>query len=1242
MAYYLKYYAEIYSKRQLTRVEILQRSDSAFSVLEIGDVSGLVLEIQGGQDDVFTPIVKTQARLSMVSCDDKPNADGIKYGNWQEFYTPDATLYKMCIKTKPLTSAASWTTRWTGYVTPDSWQEGLEYRGTVTITARDNIGHLQDFEFDAHGDSYGLISIRSLISAAMSKIQLPMTFVTNQSAAIVDDQGTEVLDAMVNVSLFSGRDWYSVLEDVLDSVGYTIRFTDDNRVTLAAIRYLPLLGEASEQAQPAMADLNFYGGNAEMVPAVKQITDAHSYDYQGTVSIPIVDRDGMTFGNNETYRCSWTGEDPFMGVRVNKEEHDAPYHVLQSAGNTAWEAGSKMLNIKTPRTDNEGDTWEGGSVQYNEGDGWDNYAVIPANAKSTTPISASLRFYCGTADVTIKASFSAIPLRVDYGTGIKSIKQNSGRLVSIEYHLKYVDGNTEKHWSGSSWGDTAIAIKKEYDDEGGAVADLEIPLTACEDIQNGGFFVLTFDDIVYEGTSSVDALSSWIRGMYARLASVEVTLNRENLSKNTVRTINDEKYNVMMSRKPVISPLSRITTIARPENYVSAMFRYIDGRPSSYPYLVNWDGISDVVKPLPVLIHQQVLCYRGASLWELSGDCAPQESGMFRLNAVCHYKGRNYILMSGTLDFTTGHMTSAILREYLEYDDIWDDTEQGDWTDVTEYPNGESTPQSSGGGKPSGGRSGGINYFEEDGNGGIKLKDEYSGLWAAGFLSAGGRNPGGGGGGGVDMLRVWQDLTNDSTLSAYDSTTKIHIDHIPLLGIWRSLADNSLLPYYDANTKIALSHIPDITTAKVSNLGTWAGSANITTLGTIATGEWNATPIPVSKGGTGRTRFDDAAGAVLVASSYNVIGHVTNNSTSTRKYLSQVNGGVPTWESISVSTPKATNSTIGGFKTGYTPTGKNYAVQLDSNDKAFVNVPWSDDNTIYKLTVNGTEKGTSGGTDLGRIYAPTTSGTSGYVLASSGNGAPSWINNPTFAALRLKQPSSNYGSELYFGDGANAYIKEGTDDHLLFHAANGITIDSATVIGSTTTNKNLTVHGSLYIGASAYWNIDTYSRMHTNADVKVDGEMIVGGTASNKDLTVFGKLRLGKTSSPAASFIEYDTTYAALHTNAGLYSNSFLTAGVVASSSDERLKANLKDIALTVEQIADARAVEFDWLKPHLGRGCGSIAQYWEKVLPLCVSECGGIKTMQYGNIALISAIILARKVRELEAEIVKLRRAAV
>lgn len=64
------------------------------------------------------------------------------------------------------------------------------------------------------------------------------------------------------------------------------------------------------------------------------------------------------------------------------------------------------------------------------------------------------------------------------------------------------------------------------------------------------------------------------------------------------------------------------------------------------------------------------------------------------------------------------------------------------------------------------------------------------------------------------------------------------------------------------------------------------------------------------------------------------------------------------------SIPTASSSSYGGIKIGYSATGKNYAVQLDSNGKAYVNVPWTDTNTNYYPTTftwtNGTSKGPTG------------------------------------------------------------------------------------------------------------------------------------------------------------------------------------------------------------------------------------------------------------------------------------------
>lgn len=49
------------------------------------------------------------------------------------------------------------------------------------------------------------------------------------------------------------------------------------------------------------------------------------------------------------------------------------------------------------------------------------------------------------------------------------------------------------------------------------------------------------------------------------------------------------------------------------------------------------------------------------------------------------------------------------------------------------------------------------------------------------------------------------------------------------------------------------------------------------------------------------------------------------------------------------SIPQASSSALGGIKIGYSDNGRNYAVELDSSGKAYVNVPWTDTNTTYNV-----------------------------------------------------------------------------------------------------------------------------------------------------------------------------------------------------------------------------------------------------------------------------------------------------
>lgn len=75
-------------------------------------------------------------------------------------------------------------------------------------------------------------------------------------------------------------------------------------------------------------------------------------------------------------------------------------------------------------------------------------------------------------------------------------------------------------------------------------------------------------------------------------------------------------------------------------------------------------------------------------------------------------------------------------------------------------------------------------------------------------------------------------------------------------------------------------------------------------------------------------------------------------TTSGKNYKLQVDASgnafvnVP-WTDNNTTYNKATADTLGLVKIGYTTSGKNYAVSLDSNGKMYVNVPWTDNNTTY-------------------------------------------------------------------------------------------------------------------------------------------------------------------------------------------------------------------------------------------------------------------------------------------------------
>lgn len=128
-------------------------------------------------------------------------------------------------------------------------------------------------------------------------------------------------------------------------------------------------------------------------------------------------------------------------------------------------------------------------------------------------------------------------------------------------------------------------------------------------------------------------------------------------------------------------------------------------------------------------------------------------------------------------------------------------------------------------------------------------------------------------------------------------------------------------------------------------------------------------------------------------------------TTSGKNYKLQVDASgnafvnVP-WTDNNTTYNQATADTLGLVKIGYTSSGKNYAVSLDANGKMYVNVPWTDNNTTYGVV------GANGSTGLVKNGSTVTSA-SGYTACPIVSGVPYYKDtNTTYANMKAATASA--------------------------------------------------------------------------------------------------------------------------------------------------------------------------------------------------------------------------------------------
>lgn len=229
------------------------------------------------------------------------------------------------------------------------------------------------------------------------------------------------------------------------------------------------------------------------------------------------------------------------------------------------------------------------------------------------------------------------------------------------------------------------------------------------------------------------------------------------------------------------------------------------------------------------------------------------------------------------------------------------------------------------------------------------------------------------------------------------------------------------------------------------------------------------------------------------------------------------------------SIPQASSSALGGIKIGYSDNGRNYAVELDSSGKAYVNVPWTDTNTTYnvattsanglmsssdKSKLDGIQAGAdavsfsrslSSGTKIGTIningantdiYAPTAGEPVKYGVATS----------TTLGLVRIGYPESGKNYPVELNSSNQMYVNvPWTDNNTTYSAGAGLSLSGTafSLVKATPTTLGGVKVSSTEISTISTVAATTFGSQNRIYPVQLAYPSGSAGTDGNKVLSVY-------------------------------------------------------------------------------------------------------------------------------------------
>lgn len=280
------------------------------------------------------------------------------------------------------------------------------------------------------------------------------------------------------------------------------------------------------------------------------------------------------------------------------------------------------------------------------------------------------------------------------------------------------------------------------------------------------------------------------------------------------------------------------------------------------------------------------------------------------------------------------------------------------------------------------------------------------------------------------------------------------------------------------------------------------------------------------------------------------------------------------------SIPQASSSALGGIKIGYSDNGRNYAVELDSSGKAYVNVPWTDTNTTYNVA-------TTSANGLVRIGYPKRDKNYPVELNSSNQmyvNVPWTDNNTTYSAgaglslsgtafSLVKATPTTLGGVKVSSTEINTIS---TVAAATFGLQNRIyPVQLAYPLGSAGTDGNKIL--SVYVP----WENTTYSIVSTSKNGLVSMKSALAELAyEDKDAGNLGSLaRFGKMGMLEVSTIVEDDLALVNKSNSWTVYQDF-KSGAGNSGSDMRFKREVTCMPDVLDNLMSLNVIKYIWEHP--------------------------------------------------------------